>query len=314
MQGRCLDKVTGDFPTFSLKDAEKTIRDSYMKSGGDFGELPCLPDNVGGEVDIMVGIKYLKYFPEQIHKLPSGLTIYEAAFSNYDGSRGIVAGPHASFTKDWEQVGQVAYSYSAGPVVPQPQGGIVKTSLEAGEEIEPNHESIPATTLRVCVPIGGNDCQGTEVQLPVEREIPGADLYKYSAQLQVGKIEKLPPVCKNTKKQGVRFYTYSPQQNECETPFWDGGRLQGTESVGRNHPRYECPPFWTTCLICWAGGTYFSSKPTCKRPIYMVVACQGFFPQFWCLAHSCIVCQSYCPTFASICLSYWTGRPPSEHI
>ena len=78
-------------------------------------------------MDIMVGVKYLKYFPEQIFRLPTGLTIYNAAFNNYDGSKGVIAGPHASFTKDWEQVGQMAYSYNVRPEFPQFQSGIVVT-------------------------------------------------------------------------------------------------------------------------------------------------------------------------------------------
>ena len=35
---------------------------------------------MGGETDFMIGIKYLKYFPKEAFKLPSGLTIYESFF------------------------------------------------------------------------------------------------------------------------------------------------------------------------------------------------------------------------------------------
>ena len=45
----------------------------------------------------MIGIKYLKYFPERIFQLPNGLTIYKSIFSNADGSRGVVGGPHHVF-------------------------------------------------------------------------------------------------------------------------------------------------------------------------------------------------------------------------
>ena len=71
MQDLCLNKVTGVFPTFSLKKAEKDIKNHYKKSGGDVGKLPRLPSKVGGEVDIMIGVKYLKYFPEKVYKLPN---------------------------------------------------------------------------------------------------------------------------------------------------------------------------------------------------------------------------------------------------
>ena len=73
----------------------------------------------GGGTDIMIGVQYLKYFPRIIHQLPSGLAIYEATFKNSDGSLGVVAGPHRSFTSDWEKMGQVAYSYEVMPEVTQ---------------------------------------------------------------------------------------------------------------------------------------------------------------------------------------------------
>ena len=46
----------------------------------------------------MVGIKYLKYFPEAVCKLQSGLTIYKSPFISTGGCRGVVGGPHV-FTK-----------------------------------------------------------------------------------------------------------------------------------------------------------------------------------------------------------------------
>ena len=61
-----------------------------------------MPDEVGGETDIIIGMKYLKYFPKEVYKLPDGLTIYEAMFKSSDGSKGVVAGPHSSFSNDWE--------------------------------------------------------------------------------------------------------------------------------------------------------------------------------------------------------------------
>ena len=118
MSGLCLDKVTGKFPEFSLDSADIDIREHYQN----FGEtpdvnLPQLPSKVGGETDIMIGIKYLKYFPQEVHKLPSGLTLYEAQFENSDGSLGVVAGPHKSFSIIWNKMGQVAYSYEVMPEV-----------------------------------------------------------------------------------------------------------------------------------------------------------------------------------------------------
>ena len=46
----------------------------------------------------MIGIKYLKYFPEAVFRLPTGITIYESPFLNLDGTRGVVGGPHHVFS------------------------------------------------------------------------------------------------------------------------------------------------------------------------------------------------------------------------
>ena len=36
--------------------------------------LPKLPRYIGGNTDFMIGIKYLRYYPEKIFQLPSGLS------------------------------------------------------------------------------------------------------------------------------------------------------------------------------------------------------------------------------------------------
>jgi hypothetical protein len=99
LSGLCLDKVTSDFPKYNLQEVQKDICDEYQKNGLDPKNLPKLPNSVGGETDFMIGIQYLKYFPKEKFRLPSGLTIYESGFANVDGSRGVVGGPHSVFTE-----------------------------------------------------------------------------------------------------------------------------------------------------------------------------------------------------------------------
>ena len=41
----------------------------------------------------------MRYYPEKIFELPTGLTIYESKSKNIDGTRGIVGGPHHVFTE-----------------------------------------------------------------------------------------------------------------------------------------------------------------------------------------------------------------------
>ena len=96
----------------------------------------------------MIGIKYLKYFPKEIHKLPNGLTIYEAMFKNSDGSLGVVAGPHPSFSNDWEKMGQSHHSYEVMPEAAQYRNtiGMRVPSLEIWENENPDHDLNPTPT------------------------------------------------------------------------------------------------------------------------------------------------------------------------
>ena len=48
ISGLCLDRVTGMFPVFSLKQVENDIKGHYRKCNMDPGTLPRLPSSVGG--------------------------------------------------------------------------------------------------------------------------------------------------------------------------------------------------------------------------------------------------------------------------
>ena len=100
MSGICLDQVTKAFPMYPLRgQVEEDIHKAYELDGNNPDRLPKLPDYVGGETHLMIGIKYLKYFPERIFQLPNGLTVYKSVFKNFDGSRGVVGGPHRLFAE-----------------------------------------------------------------------------------------------------------------------------------------------------------------------------------------------------------------------
>ena len=101
ISGLCLPKVTTEFPLYPLQIVEKDIRKECNKLGGPrlVKQLPNLPKFVGGETDILLGIKYAKYFPELIYKLECGLAIFESVFQSPGGTRGVVSGPHSEFSK-----------------------------------------------------------------------------------------------------------------------------------------------------------------------------------------------------------------------
>ena len=48
---------------------------------------------------MMIGKQYLKYFPKEVARLETGLTLYKSVFKSVDGSNGIISGPHKEFTK-----------------------------------------------------------------------------------------------------------------------------------------------------------------------------------------------------------------------
>ena len=99
LEAVCLDKITTTLPKYQLGDIEKDIHAAYHSSGGEVGELPRLPEFVGGDVDVMIGTKYNRYMPDQVFKMPSGLAIHKSAFNNVDGSRGVIGGPHPLIRK-----------------------------------------------------------------------------------------------------------------------------------------------------------------------------------------------------------------------
>eukprot|EP00794_Sanderia_malayensis_P019733 gene19733-biopygen14568 len=88
MTGVCLDKLTHDFPMYQLHgDVINDIHNGFRQIAGDPRNLPSVSAQVGGSMDFMIGIQYLRYHPRFIFQLPSGLTIFESHFKSADGSR-----------------------------------------------------------------------------------------------------------------------------------------------------------------------------------------------------------------------------------
>ncbi len=99
VSGTCMDKITEKFPMYPLDGkVEQDITAAYVKAGGT-GKLPSLEPLVGGATDFMMGGAYLRYFPKELFRMPSGLTIYESVFKNANGGYGVVGGNHSVFTE-----------------------------------------------------------------------------------------------------------------------------------------------------------------------------------------------------------------------
>ena len=99
LSGVCLDQITVEFPKYPLKgQVEADVRSGYISNGKDPKYLPKLPAFVGGHTDFMIGVKCLRYYPEKVFQLLSGLAIYKSWFKNADGRRGVIGSPHRVFT------------------------------------------------------------------------------------------------------------------------------------------------------------------------------------------------------------------------
>ena len=103
MRGLVMDVVTNPFASYNLVEAFEELSDQYGQGEG--VALPQVPDEIGGaRVDVMIGIKYLSYFPELVFSLPSGLSIFESRFRTMCGRRGVLGGPHSSWTHAAERI------------------------------------------------------------------------------------------------------------------------------------------------------------------------------------------------------------------
>ena len=92
LSGLCIRQITSDFPIYPLKDVTNDIQRHYTSSGGT-NSLPKLPSVVGGEIHLMIAVKYLRYHPKPVHQLP----LFQSSFCSPNGERGIVGGPHKVF-------------------------------------------------------------------------------------------------------------------------------------------------------------------------------------------------------------------------
>ena len=100
LTGVCLVTITSSFPGYSLKNVEEDIRNRCQLIGGDelVSRLPEIPSALeGGDIDIIIGSQYMRYFPKTVFELDTGLRIFESKFVSADGTRGALNGPHELF-------------------------------------------------------------------------------------------------------------------------------------------------------------------------------------------------------------------------
>ena len=96
IQGLTVQKVTCDFPITSLDAAVQDIKDD--DNSNETLQKCRVPPLAGGAVDVLLGIKYISIFPEKVHSLPCGLTIFKSKLASHEGRYDCcIGGPHSSF-------------------------------------------------------------------------------------------------------------------------------------------------------------------------------------------------------------------------
>ena len=93
-----MDVVTDVFPLWPLQEAFDHLQAGYSHDHPEGEPLPLVDKEAGGQsVDLMIGIKYNRYFPKLMYMLPCGLGIYKAQLKTATGRQGVLGGPHASW-------------------------------------------------------------------------------------------------------------------------------------------------------------------------------------------------------------------------
>ena len=75
MSGVCLEKKTAAFPSYPLQDeVEQDLIQAFKETKKRISkQLLKLEKLVGGDTDLMIGIRYLRYYPEKIFEYQQDL-------------------------------------------------------------------------------------------------------------------------------------------------------------------------------------------------------------------------------------------------
>lgn len=102
--------VSAHFPLWPLQQAWVELNNAYNMTHSNHPPLPLVEEHVGGtDVDVMIGIRYNRYFPKLLFSLPSGLSIYRSVLNTRSTKMGVLGGPHPI----WKQA--LAHSHLLGP-------------------------------------------------------------------------------------------------------------------------------------------------------------------------------------------------------
>ena len=110
----------------------------------------------------MIGKHYLKYFPREVTRLETGLTIYDSVFESYDKSTGLVSGPHPQFTKV-RRIAHFAHDRKLSYDTQEAQTCIALSSLDSVPLIGPREPLVDADLVQL---FPGYSCTREQLKSP----------------------------------------------------------------------------------------------------------------------------------------------------
>ena len=107
VRGLTLKKVTADMPELDLRPAFEQIKANCVDNKT-ISNLK-IPKVVGGDIQMIIGIKYASIFPKVVHTFPSGLTVFESRLKpDEPGALACLGGPLSALEHLCENIGQLS--------------------------------------------------------------------------------------------------------------------------------------------------------------------------------------------------------------
>ena len=104
LRGLTVPRVTSDMPKMRLEPWFEKVK--AMEAESEVLKDICIPKELGGYVDMILGISFSRVHPEPVHTFPDGLTIYKSKFLPMNpGELACIGGPMASINNMVHNVG-----------------------------------------------------------------------------------------------------------------------------------------------------------------------------------------------------------------
>ena len=129
VRGLTMPHVTQDMPEINMEDVFKAVKKNHRE----VKKIQNLkvPKRLGGQVDMIIGIKYQNIYPELVHQFPNGLAVYTSKLKPVGGATACIGGPIGAL----EGLGDIFAGNTLGYIVQLTQ---VITSYAPRMEFFPN--------------------------------------------------------------------------------------------------------------------------------------------------------------------------------